>query len=89
MQYTHNRMEERKLLSSAFLDWAGKDREEKGSFFLKFHTQSKYWKNGTKKVEIIPSFRWNCRRGNLFLLGAEYSYKNFFVARLGQVRLMF
>ena len=71
---------EGKLISSAFVAWAGEGEDERGRFVLNFHAQSKHWPRGSVKMETIPTFAMEVEREDvLFSFDIESGYHHFYL----------
>ena len=78
--YAVGRMREGKLLSSAFVAWTGEGVDEKGSFVLNFHAQSKHWPKGSVKMETIPGFALELEEGDqMFSFDVESGFHHFYL----------
>ena len=78
--YAHRCLREGKLISSAFVAWAGEGEDEKGRFVLNFHAQSKHWPKGSVKMETIPTFALEVEREDvLFSFDIESGFHHFYL----------
>lgn len=65
------------IISSAFTVWTGEEERRKGRLVINLSKQSRRWKHGGVRMEMIAEFAMNVQRGDYFIsMDIEKGYRH-------------